>query len=142
MAEFMKNEENTLILDSSGGESVNDVSGYQPLSARSRDLLPEFRACLTEEMNSNLSDYDCERFLIARNCDLEKAKSLITNFYNWYNKSFEGFKIDNPSLCPRDLGYQCADTKEHIMAKILQYSFSGCDREGHPIYWEKSGQSK
>eukprot|EP01040_Poterioochromonas_malhamensis_P022843 gene22843-27874_t len=113
---------------------------HEPLSPKSHELLPQFRALLTEEMNKSLTDGDCERFLIARNCNLEKAHTMIEKYYNWYNSPFGTWKIANPALRPRDLDRQCPDDKEVHMARILQYSYTGCDRDGHPIYWEKSGQ--
>lgn len=115
--------------------------GFTFLTEKSNAMVAELRGLLTDQQNADLSDVDCERFLIARNHKLEKAHAMIVKFHEWHNKPFADQEIEDKLLRPRDLSEVCADKKEHIMATVLSYSFSGHGKEGNPIYWEKSGQS-
>lgn len=114
--------------------------GFTFLTEKSNSMVGELRALLDAQQNADLSDVDCERFIIARNHKLEKAHAMIVKFHEWHNKPFTDQNIEDKSLRPRDLSEVCADKKEHIMATLLQYSFSGHGKDGNPIYWEKSGQ--
>lgn len=107
-----------------------------------REKIDELRKVLTPEMNNEFSDRDCERFLIARNLDIPKTFDKLKKRFDWYNAPVSSFKIDNPSLRPRDMGQTMTDAKEEIFSREFPCSNLGEDKEGHPIYWEKSGYGK
>lgn len=111
-------------------------------SVEHRDKIEELRKLLTPEMNEHFSNRDCERFLIARSFNQTKAFDMLKKRYDWYNTPVSTFKIDNPSLRPRDMGTTPTDTKDEIFSREFPCSNLGEDREGHPIYWEKSGYGK
>lgn len=102
----------------------------------------EFRKLLPEDINSHYDDDDCSRFLVARNLDLKKALDMITKRHNWYLSPVKGYKVANDSLCPKDLLHTRLDEKEELFCAIVPQSHLGEDKNGHPLFWEKSGFSK
>jgi hypothetical protein len=105
------------------------------------DKISELRDLL-KDLNNDYTDRDCERFLIARSFDLTKAFAMITKHHDWYNTPLSSYKIDNPSLRPRDMGFTETDNKQEAFNSLFPCSCQGQDKEGHPIYWEKSGKGK
>jgi hypothetical protein len=102
------------------------------------EKIQELRTLL-KEMNADYTDRDCQRFLIARNFVVAKSFEMMKKHYDWYNTPVSSYKIDNPTLRPRDMGLVETDNKNDIFNKEFPCSNLGEDKEGHPIYWEKSG---
>ncbi|RYY87643.1 hypothetical protein EON63_03760 [archaeon] len=105
------------------------------------ELIPQVRSALSEEINTEMSDFDICRFLVARGCNLDKSLEMINKWFVWYTKPFTEYEI-NPEkreLCPKDLKDGITDEKEEMFGELFPYSNIGEDKQGRPIYWERSG---
>jgi hypothetical protein len=96
--------------------------------------LNELRSLLDPEINSSLSDEDCFRFLKARSYDITKATEMITKWSVWWNIPMPG-----TTTAPKDVLENINDDKESLFKNFLPQSNLSEDKEGHPIYWEKTG---
>lgn len=103
--------------------------------------LGELRGSLTSEENEMLSDDDCHRFLRARNHDIHKTSDMVKKWAVWYHTPLP--KTTDEEMTPANiLVKQDQDKKEQIYTDLLPHSNVGEDKEGHPVYWEKTGLSK
>jgi hypothetical protein len=99
--------------------------------------LVELRNILTHQTNQLLTDGDCHRFLVARSFDLHKSVDMINHWQNW----FENPLVQNNSkLVPKSI-LSVEDINEHIYGQFCPHSNLGEDKDGRPIYWEKTGAS-
>ena len=96
----------------------------------------ELRNNLDKQVNSELSNHDCRRFLRARQKNIPKVVDMIKIWFNWWSTSLPG-----TNLMPKNI-LDNPDGKEDIYKAHLPHSNLGEDREGNPIYWEKTGLSK
>eukprot|EP01038_Epipyxis_sp_PR26KG_P008106 gene8106-10978_t len=100
--------------------------------------LAELRSLLapTPEINDILDDDDCYRFLIARKNDVPKAFEMLTKWATWYCTT----PLPGVSYCPKDVLLHCQeDSKEDVFSSYFIHSNLGEDKEGHPLFWEKTG---
>jgi hypothetical protein len=101
----------------------------------------ELRTHLSHEVNTTLHNEDCDRFLRARNYDVLKASDMVHKWAEWWNAPLP--KTTEVALLPNNiLITQEIDLKEKIYQDLLPHSNVGEDKEGRPIYWEKTGLSK
>jgi len=98
--------------------------------------LVELRSSLSDEVNAEISDDDCRRFLRARLHNIPKTVTMLNNWHKWWISSLPGLTITPKHILDEP------DEKEHIYISHLPHSNLGEDREGSPIFWEKTGQSK
>ncbi len=117
-----------------GGSSKSEK---EPLDVVAK--LAELRAALTEKVNGMVSDEDCHRFLTARQYDITKSLDMINKWAVWYETPLNEYKMDKKDLCPKDLLLIHSDEKEHLSTEAFLWSNTGEDREGRPIYFEKTG---
>lgn len=105
------------------------------------ELVPQVRAELTEEINADMNDHDVTRFLMARDLNLAKTVTMIKKWHEWFNKPFSDFDIapERRELRPRDIQTYSPDDKEELWGQVYPMSNLGVDKQGRPIYWEKSG---
>ncbi len=88
-------------------------------------------------LNEAVTDADCHRFLRARNYVLDASLEMILNWYVWYNTP-----LPSSQYTPRDMrrrASQEGDAQEPIYTEFLPHSNLGVDKEGRPLYWEKTG---
>jgi hypothetical protein len=109
---------------------TNESSIGFEIAAVHQDKIKELRLQLSAEMNTEFSDLDCERFLIARNFDFTKTIDMLTKRFEWYNAPLKDMKIDNPSLRPRDLLREVSDNKEELFNQYFGCSNLGFDKDG------------
>jgi hypothetical protein len=96
-----------------------------------------------DEINNEFTNYDIHRFLISRSDHVGKTVEMLKKRHEWYNRAVGAkWKIDNPALRPRDMGLVATDKKDDMFFDLFPCANRGYDREGSPIYWEKSGFSK
>lgn len=84
-----------------------------------------------------VTDADCHRFLRARNYNLDASLEMILNWYVWYNTS-----LSSSQYTPRDMRRRAmeeGDAQEAVYTEFLPHSNLGIDKEGRPVYWEKTG---
>lgn len=112
------------------------------VSVKSDDAEPSdprvqvLRKRLSEQLNSLLSDADCSRFLRARNYNIDKAADMIEKWGVWWSTPLPG-----TDMLPKDAASK-PDEQEEIYKEWMPHANLGETKEGHPIYWEKTGQSK
>mmetsp|Transcript_17097 Transcript_17097/g.28945 ORF Transcript_17097/g.28945 Transcript_17097/m.28945 type:complete len:322 (-) Transcript_17097:2207-3172(-) len=94
----------------------------------------ELRAALPGRISNELSDADLARFLRARSQNVAKATEMINKWDKWWNSALPGTE----SLLPKD---SCTepDAHEEVYRELMPHSNLGEDKEGRPIYWEKTG---
>lgn len=109
---------------------------------RKASIVARFRATLPLAVSRLASDEECERFLIQRKFDLKIASEQIIKRCAWYLSPFgESFDASDNHLSPADMLY-FQNPKEQVFSSYRLNSFLGEDRDGYPIYWEKSGVGK
>jgi hypothetical protein len=84
--------------------------------------------------NELLSDEDCLRFLKSKNYHVTKTAEMVKQWFEWWNSPLPGFT----DVMPKNI-LNYVNEKENIAADILLHANYGEDKEGHPIYWEKTG---
>ena len=96
----------------------------------------QLRKCLLALPGANelLTDEDCLRFLKSKNYHVPKTTVMIKQWFQWWNSPLPGFT----DVMPKNI-LTYVNEKEHIAADILLHANFGEDKEGHPIYWEKTG---
>jgi hypothetical protein len=88
-------------------------------------------------LNEAVTDDDCHRFLRARNYNLDASLEMILNWYVWFNTT-----LPNCQYTPRDMRRRAmneGDAQESVYTEFLPHSNLGVDKEGRPLYWEKTG---
>jgi hypothetical protein len=118
---------------SRSASSANDASTDLNL-----EMVRKVRSYLGD-LNSEFSDRDCQRYLVPAKMNAHKASDNMKKRYEWYNTPVTDWKIANPSLTPREMGTTPTDDKEEWWSRCVPRAMIGSDREGRPIYWEKSG---
>eukprot|EP01038_Epipyxis_sp_PR26KG_P010133 gene10133-13631_t len=113
---------------------ASNSSFYVAQNENDLEKISAFRLLLSNEINEILTDHDCLRFLRARSYNLNKAKEMVLKWDHWWKTPLPG----TSSLFPKDLSV-LTDEKEHIFREMLPHSNLGEDREGRPLYWEKTG---
>jgi hypothetical protein len=105
--------------------------------------IAEMRSHFTEEMNSNTTDVECLRFLIARKFEMDAAVEMLKARYEWYNTPFTDYQIEHPTWRPRDmLNAELNTDKTATLAPLFPWNLACVDREGHPINFERLGMCK
>jgi len=114
----------------------------EAVSAENVDYLLEH---MSQDIRGMFGRNDCARFLIARQKQgREAALQMIEECGKWRNTPLKGC---NPPACPHDLlkvtvendfKFEGYDTR-HPEGDIVPHALYGEDKEGRPIYWEKTG---
>jgi hypothetical protein len=86
--------------------------------------------------NLPLSENDLKRFLIARKNNLPKATAMVQDYLKWLVNPIKGMEHTTPAsiLDIRETPAEIEKWKTHF-----PFAYSGHDRDGCPIYWEKAG---
>jgi len=90
-------------------------------------------------MNEFFSDADCTRFLAARKNDgISGALKQMQKTYDWY---FTELPTTKRGLTPANILYATRDdnVRKIPVGELLPHCLIGEDKNGYPIYWEKSG---
>jgi hypothetical protein len=94
------------------------------------EILSQFRTALgNDEVNTILTDYDCERFLFARGFDIAKAREMAVNWHVWYNTPLPTAS----GVSPKHILDDTLDVNEHVYQKYMPHSNVGEDKKGNPI---------
>lgn len=104
------------------------------------EVYADFRTLLGEEASSQMTDFDCLRFLRARQGSFAKASTMAIERHEWKHT------LGTP-LPPRGLVFSpnfvlAAPDRLHThpQKNLLGVAHYGFDKEGSPIYWEKTGE--
>jgi hypothetical protein len=87
------------------------------------------------------TDHDCLRFLRGCNGDIEKAHTKLQGYHDWFHNLMDPISaLNGLHFSPNTLIY----TPEHLVNHptgqgMIPVSHSGFDRDGRPLYWEKTG---
>lgn len=98
-----------------------------------------FREGLDFSTNALLDDFDCMRFLRARQMNIEKAIAMAAEWGTWINEPLAGSRAGRTPLTILD---DLEDPDEDIFTSKAPcpHSLTGEDKEGRPIYWEQTGR--
>lgn len=103
------------------------------------EIIADMRLQLNERLNARVSDHDCLRFLRARAGSVPKAVEMLQNQNEWYHKLMDPIPPRSLLFSPNTalLNPDMLDTHPH--KELIAVAHHGFDKEGHPIYWEKTG---
>lgn len=99
----------------------------------------QFREGLDAKTNALLDDFDCMRFLRARQMNVQKAIAMAAEWSTWANEPLPG----NPNgRTPLTILDDVDDPNEDVFTSKAHcpHTLAGEDKEGHPIYWEQTGR--
>lgn len=109
----------------------DDISHDAPIT--------QLRAVIDPDISARMSQRDMLRFLRARGGSIEKAKEMIISWNAWRHALL-------PPIPPRNLRFSpniCLLSPDlieaHPYVHLLPFAHHGYDKEGRPIYWEKTG---
>mmetsp|Transcript_27212 Transcript_27212/g.50861 ORF Transcript_27212/g.50861 Transcript_27212/m.50861 type:complete len:212 (+) Transcript_27212:75-710(+) len=110
------------------------------LTEEEQSLIAALRSEVGGRISSALEDMDCLRFLRARKSDVSLASTMATNWYKWRHSDFEPIPPhEDLVMTPAILLTFPRPIDKHPHNNLLPTSHHGNDREGRPIYWEKTG---
>jgi len=95
----------------------------------------ELRSSISEQSNKFLNDDDCHRFLRARDYNVSKSADMVSKWGIWWTSVLPS-SVDK---MPSNVNNDPIDPKEHVYQQFLPHSNLGEDKEGRPVYWEKTG---
>jgi hypothetical protein len=104
------------------------------------DVYADFRILLGSEISFELTDHDCLRFLRARNGSFEKASAMALERHNWRHTIASPLPPRGLCFSPNLLLASPNHLHTHPHIELLGASHHGFDKEGAPIYWEKTGE--
>ena len=109
-----------------------------PTSDTERDLREiEVRSKLSDTLNQLLTNADILRFLRARSFNVEKATDMIQKWGEWWETPLPG----TDGMLPYTSN-DGPDPHEDVYRRLMPHANLGESKDGCPIYWEKTGQSK
>lgn len=90
---------------------------------------------------SRYTDHDCLRYLRGCNGDIEKAHAKLQAYHEWFHKLMDPISsLNGLHFSPNTLLYTPEHLANHPTGQgLLPVSHSGFDRNGRPLYWEKTG---
>jgi hypothetical protein len=98
-----------------------------------------FREGLDAGTSALLDDFDCMRFLRARQMDVSKAVAMAAAWGAWANTPLPGSASGRTPLTILD---DTEDPHEEVYTSKAHcpHCLGGEDKEGRPIYWEQTGK--
>ena len=78
---------------------------------------------------------DLKRFYDARKGNIQQSLEMINQWEIWYYHT----TLSAQTQTPRKILNEIEDPLEDLHQRLCPISHMGEDKEGHPIYWEKSG---
>jgi hypothetical protein len=100
-----------------------------------KDPKSQLKELLSQRLKETVSSSDLDRFLCARKHDLNAAHAMIESWGTWYYDH----RLPGQLHTPRMILEEVDDPMEELHTRLCPISHMGEDKEGHPIYWEKSG---
>lgn len=85
---------------------------------------------------ANMTDADVNRFLVARNHNLVKSKKMLEEYLKFYGSPIKGSPVEDDT--PANI-LNIPDFEAQVMKDYFKYSYLGHDKEGCPLYWERTG---
>lgn len=88
------------------------------------------------------TDQDLLRFLRGCNGDSKKAQAKLRSFHEWFHTPMQEpiSALNGLHFSPNTLLYTPEHLANHPTGKgLLPVSHSGFDKDGRPLYWEKTG---
>jgi len=112
---------------------------FGDLSAEQQKAFDAFKANVemkeldttSDAVPSNLDDYYYLRFLRARDFDLAKSWTMFENHLKWYEAEKIGTILKNPPAKYREL-----------YRKAVPHAHHGVDKQGRPVYYQKTGKAQ
>jgi hypothetical protein len=104
-----------------------------------QELIRELRQLLNTDINDELSDHDCLRFLRARNGHLINTQEMLIRWYEWRHNLLDPLPPYNLRFSPNTLLSSPITMDQHPSKSLLPITHEGFSKFGHPIYWEKTG---
>lgn len=133
-------------------QNLSDLAGEQEINGHvlkainegelqdsnvSVETLNAFRSRLPSELNNAVSNSDCIRFLTARSQKIPAAVDMINKWWIWWNAPL--IQLGGQSIKPSNILSFKDYEKQSIVNECFPFSNNVSDREGRPVYWEKTG---
>ena len=97
------------------------------------------REGLDARTNALLDDFDCMRFLRARQMNVPKAIAMAAEWGTWANEVLPGSRTGRTPLNILD-DIEDPDEEVYTSKAHCPHALCGEDKEGRPIYWEQTGK--
>jgi hypothetical protein len=116
--------------------NIADTSLEQPALKVDEAQIADLRAAVGMETCKDLSDWELHLFLVARKFVLADTVKMVTEYLKWYVSPIQGMGDATPAtiLDTQEDAATIEKWKQHF-----PFAYSGHDKEGCPIYWEKAG---
>lgn len=101
------------------------------------DMVMQLREGLDAGTNALLDDFDCMRFLRARQLNVAKAVDMARQWGSWATEALPG---SPEGKCPLNLLDTVEDPNEDLYTRYCPHLMEGEDRDGRPVYWEQTGE--
>jgi hypothetical protein len=112
---------------------------HQGDEATHAELINELREVLSPDINDELSNHDCLRFLRARNGNILRTQEMLIRWYEWRHNLLDPLPPYNLRLSPNIILSSPISMDQHPSKDLLPITHEGYSKYGHPIYWEKTG---
>ena len=89
--------------------------------------IEQLRSVLAPEVSACLDDSDLNRFLTARQLDINKAKDMVNNWHTWYHAPLPN------GISPKNILDEVQDRNEDVFRQFMPHSNVGEDVNGNPI---------
>jgi hypothetical protein len=103
------------------------------------DIIAEFRSTISDDINKVFSDHDCIRFLKARGGSVVRASQMANAWHIWRHSFLNALPPHNIPLTPNTILASPNKVPDHPRIDLLPIMHMGHDRDGRPIYWERTG---
>ena len=133
---------------SSGSCGDYDVKKYkklyiweEPGAAGGGDASKQKPKGASEATEPEMDDSTLLRFLRARKCDVAKASKMHSTAMAWRrDNGVSAFMRPGDDTTESPESRLRADPREPVYSALCPHSNQGVDREGRPIYWERTGR--
>lgn len=123
----------------SGEDTVVGMEIFQGDEVVHEEVINELRSLLSADINAELTNFDCLRFLRARNGNLIRAQEMIIRWYEWRHNLLDPLPPHNLRFSPNTILSSPLTLDQHPFKSLLPVAHDGFSKNGHPCYWEKTG---
>lgn len=102
-------------------------------------IIQEFRSRVGKSVGDSLTDHDCLRFLRARKGSMVNAAAMAISNHQWKHSFLPPIPPRNLQFSPNIILAMPDRLSNHPYVHLLAATHHGFDKDGAPIYWERTG---